>query len=59
VRVVTPGETDTVRAMARLSAVVEAKANAEAEAEAARSVTRLAVAHTDGDGQVGAEEPVS
>jgi DNA gyrase subunit A len=57
VRVVTPGEGDSVTAMARLSAAVEAKANAEAQDEAARSVTRQPVAPTNGDGQVAAEEP--
>jgi DNA gyrase subunit A len=65
VRVVTPGEGDSVTAMARLSAAVEAKADAEAQAEAARSVTPqpahapAVVAPTNGDGQPEAEEPVS
>jgi DNA gyrase subunit A len=53
VRVVSPGEGDSVVAMARLSAAVEAKADAEAEAEAARSVTRRAAAPANGDAQNG------
>jgi DNA gyrase subunit A len=56
VRVVTPGDGDTVTAMARLSAAVEARAYAEAQAEAARSVTREVVRPTNGDGPVAVEE---
>jgi DNA gyrase subunit A len=56
VKVVTPGPGDTVKAMARLSAAVEAKADAEAQAEAARSVTHEVVA--ENNGQL-AEAPVT
>ncbi len=55
VKVVTPGNGDTVKAMARLSAAVEAKADAEAQAEAALSVTRKVMGEEDGQM---AEEPV-
>ncbi len=64
VRVVTPGEGDAVRAMARLSAAIEAKASAEAEADAARSITPqpgtalVPAVPANGDGNE-AEEPVT
>ena len=51
VKVVTPGNGDTVKAMARLSAVVEEKAHAEAKADAEASVTHQEVVEED-NGQV-------
>ena len=56
VKVVTPGNGYIVKAMARLSAAVEAKAFAEATADAAASVTREVAA--EDAGQV-AESPVT
>jgi len=51
VKVVAPGNGDTVKAMARLSAVVEEKAHAEAKADAEASVTHQEVVEED-NGQV-------
>jgi len=48
VKVVTPGNGDTVKAMARLSAVVEEKADAEAKADADASVTHEEVEEDNG-----------
>ena len=56
VKVVTPGNGYTVKAMARLSAAVEAKAFAEAKADAAASVTHEVAA--EDAGQL-AESPVT